>query len=57
MHVHEVLRHTLKLVMGFPTRRELDVWLSADPYVTNSVWKDIEVHPFRAAVGAWLSGA
>jgi uncharacterized protein YciI len=42
------------LIVDFPTRQELDAWLSADPYVTNGVWKDIEVHPYRAAVGAWL---
>ena len=24
-----------------------------DPYVTDGVWRDIEVHPFRTAVGAW----
>lgn len=42
------------LIVDFPTRQDVDAWLSADPYVTKGVWKDIEVHPYRAAVGAWL---
>ena len=31
----------------FPSRTELDAWLSADPYVTGGVWQNIEVKPFR----------
>lgn len=42
------------LIVDFPTRVETDAWLSADPYVTDGVWKNVEVHPFRSAVGAWL---
>jgi hypothetical protein len=42
------------LLVDFPTREALDDWLSADPYVTSGVWRDVEVHPFRAAVGTWL---
>jgi uncharacterized protein YciI len=38
----------------FSTRAELDAWLSADPYVTEGVWQDIEVRDYRPAVGAWL---
>jgi uncharacterized protein len=45
------------LIVEFPTRQEMNAWLSADPYVTNGVWNDVEVHPYRAAVGAWLPGS
>ena len=24
-----------------------------DPYVTDGVWREVEVTPFRTAVGAW----
>lgn len=41
------------LLMDFPDRAALDAWLEADPYVTGGVWKEIEVKPFRVAVGAW----
>ena len=42
------------MVVDFPTREDLDTWLSSDPYVTGGVWKEIEVYPFRPAVGSWL---
>jgi uncharacterized protein len=41
------------LLVEFPDREGADRWLSEDPYVTDGVWRDIEVHPFRTAVGAW----
>jgi uncharacterized protein len=41
------------LLVEFDERVELDRWLSADPYVTEGVWREIEVTPFRTAVGAW----
>ena len=41
------------LLVEFGDREEVDAWLVADPYVTGGVWRDIEVHPFRTAVGAW----
>jgi uncharacterized protein len=41
----------------FETRDELDEWLRSDPYVTQQVWRSIEVHPFRTAVGAWMPDA
>jgi uncharacterized protein len=41
------------LLVDFPDRGGVDAWLEADPYVTGGVWKEIEVQPFRAAVGAW----
>jgi uncharacterized protein YciI len=41
------------LLVEFPDREGVDEWLFGDPYVTDGVWQDIEVHPFRTAVGAW----
>jgi uncharacterized protein YciI len=41
------------LLLEFPDRAALDAWLEADPYVTEGVWHDVEVRPFRTAVGAW----
>ena len=34
----------------FPSRAELDAWLAREPYVSEGVWKQIEVNPFRLAV-------
>ena len=41
------------LLLDFPGREDLDAWLERDPYVTGQVWREIEVDPFRTAVGAW----
>jgi uncharacterized protein YciI len=41
------------LLVDFPDRAAVDAWLERDPYVTGGVWKEIEVEPFRSAVGAW----
>jgi uncharacterized protein len=41
------------LLVDFPDRQALDEWIEADPYVTGGVWKEIDVSPYRAAVGAW----
>jgi uncharacterized protein YciI len=41
------------LLADFPDRAAVDEWLKVDPYVTGDVWREIEVHPFRTAVGAW----
>jgi uncharacterized protein YciI len=41
------------LLVEFPDRADVDVWLAQDPYVTGGVWQEVEVHPFRTAVGAW----
>jgi uncharacterized protein len=35
------------LMMEFPSRAELDAWLSADAYTLGGVWKDVTVHTFR----------
>ncbi|MEX2204347.1 MAG: YciI family protein [Actinomycetota bacterium] len=45
------------LLAEFDTREALDEWLRSDPYVTEQVWRSIEVHPFRTAVGAWMPDA
>jgi uncharacterized protein YciI len=42
------------VLADFPTREELDEWLAGDPYVTGGVWQEIEVRPYRPAVGAWF---
>jgi uncharacterized protein len=41
------------LLVEFPGREDVDAWIAQDPYVTDGVWQDVEVHPFRTAVGAW----
>jgi len=41
------------LLVDFPDREGVDAWLAVDPYVTGGVWREIEVTPFRTAVGAW----
>jgi uncharacterized protein YciI len=41
------------LLVEFPDRADLDAWLAADPYVTEGVWREVDVRPFRIAVGAW----
>ena len=35
------------LLMEFPTRAELDAWLSTDAYTLGGVWKDVTVRAFR----------
>jgi uncharacterized protein YciI/GNAT superfamily N-acetyltransferase len=42
------------VICNFASRQELDDWLRNDPYVTQHVWRDIEIHSFRPAVGKWI---
>ena len=42
------------LMVDFPSRAELDAWIDHDPYVTGDVWRQVEIVPFRAAVGSWM---
>ena len=42
------------VIVDFPDRAALDAWLARDPYVTQGVWRRIEVLPFRLGV---LAGA
>jgi uncharacterized protein YciI len=42
------------LLVEFADRDELDAWIARDPYVTEGVWRQIEIAPFRAAVGSLL---
>ncbi len=37
-------------VFEFDTRAELDGYLATDPYVTEGVWRDITIAPYRAAL-------
>lgn len=41
------------LLVDFPERADVDAWIAGDPYVTEGVWRTIEVTPFRTAVGVW----
>ena len=45
------------LLVDFPDREDVDAWIRQDPYVTEGVWREIEVVPYRAAVGAWKPAA
>ena len=45
------------ILADFPSREELDAWLEHDPYVTGGVWEQVEVAPFRVAVGSWMPDA
>ncbi|HMK68618.1 MAG TPA: YciI family protein [Stellaceae bacterium] len=38
------------VVTEFPSRAELDAWLTREPYVKERVWTKIEVRPVRIAV-------
>jgi uncharacterized protein len=38
------------LIMQYPSRADLDVWLAKEPYVVNGVWKDIQVMELRITV-------
>jgi hypothetical protein len=35
------------MVVEFESREALDAWLEKEPYVTQGVWKDIEILPCR----------
>ena len=35
------------MVVDFPTRADVDVWLKSEPYVKGDVWRKIEVLPAR----------
>ena len=37
------------IVYEFPDRQSLDALLKEEPYVTEGVWKKIEIKPFRHA--------
>ena len=37
-------------VFEFEARADLDRYLEADPYVTEGVWRDITIAPYRAAL-------
>jgi uncharacterized protein YciI len=38
------------VIAEFPSRAELDAWLAREPYVTQGVWRKVEVTPMRIAV-------
>jgi uncharacterized protein YciI len=42
------------LILDYPSRAELEQWLTVEPYVTGDVWRRIEIVPVR--VGATFPG-
>ncbi len=37
------------MIVEFPSRAELDLWLKDEPYVTGNVWQSIDIQPCRVA--------
>ncbi len=37
------------MVVDFESREALQNWLDQEPYILQSVWQKIEIHPFRVA--------
>lgn len=37
------------MIVEFANEIELQAWLKNDPYVTQGVWKSIEIKPFKVA--------
>lgn len=37
------------MIVEFPSRDDVDIWLAADPYTTGDVWRTVDVRPFRSA--------
>ena len=37
------------MILQFESEEGLKKWMSEEPYIQNSVWKDIQVKPFRVA--------
>ena len=42
------------MVVDFPDRASLDAWLESEPYVTQGVWRSVDVRPCR--VGPSFAG-
>lgn len=37
------------MVVEYPSRKELDMWLKDEPYVVGDVWRKIEIKPCKVA--------
>lgn len=37
------------LIVNYPSREDVDKWLEVEPYMTNNVWKQIDIKPCKAA--------
>lgn len=37
------------MIVQFESQEDFQKWYDNEPYITNGVWKDIEVKPFRIA--------
>lgn len=35
------------MIVDFPTRQDLDIWLQSEPYVVQNVWKKITILPCK----------
>ncbi|HSW88475.1 MAG TPA: YciI family protein [Candidatus Saccharimonadales bacterium] len=35
------------MILEYPSRKELDAWLTVEPYVVNNVWEKIEITPCK----------
>lgn len=35
------------MILEFLSRKELDVWLTVEPYIVNNVWEKIEITPCK----------
>jgi len=37
------------LIVDLPNKEAVETWVAADPYITNEVWEQVEITPFRIA--------
>ncbi|HSW96785.1 MAG TPA: YciI family protein [Candidatus Saccharimonadales bacterium] len=35
------------MILDYPSRKELDEWMTIEPYVINNVWEKIEITPCK----------
>ena len=35
------------MVVDFPSREDLDVWLKSEPYIVQDVWKEVTIIPCK----------
>ncbi|MEO6915948.1 MAG: YciI family protein [Chitinophagaceae bacterium] len=38
------------MIIQFETQDEFDAWYKTEPYITQKVWQDVHVRPFRVAM-------
>ena len=37
------------MIVQFESKEELESWLKSEPYITEKVWENVSIHPFRKA--------